>query len=135
MIIVDAGVWVRALVDSSAIGDACRVVLCADPDWVAPSHAAIETLRTLRRYEAAGLLTRSQADAHAEAVTAAEVRYIGAEPWVLTEVWRLRHTISPDDAPYVAVPLALDVPLATLDERLARAAGALGASVVVPGSA
>lgn len=135
MIVVDAGVWVRALVDSSAVGDACRAVLCADPDWVAPSHAAIETLRTLRRYEAAGLLTRSQADAHAEAVTAAEVRYIGAEPWVLTGVWRRRHTISPYDAPYVAVSLALDVPLATLDERLARAAGALGVRVVVPGSA
>lgn len=135
MIVVDAGVWVRALVDVSAVGEACRVVLCDDPDWVAPTHAAIEVLRTLRRYEAAGLLTRPQADRHAESVAAAEVRYVGAEPWLLAEVWRHRHTISPYDAPYVALSLALDAPLATLDERLARAAGAIGARVVVPGSA
>lgn len=135
MIVVDAGVWVRALVDAGAAGEACRVLLSADPDWVAPFHAAIETLRTLRRYEADGLLTRPQADAHAEAVVAAEVRYVGAEPWLLAEVWRHRHTISPYDTPYVALSLALDVPLATLDERLARAAEAIGARVVVPGTA
>ena len=134
MIVVDASVWVRALVDDGPVGGACRTVLAGDVDWVAPAHAPIETLRTIRRYEAAGLLTTEQATAHAQSVLDAEVRYSGAEHWILATVWQHRHTVSPYDVPYVALALAGGIPLVTLDERLGRAARALGAQVRVPGS-
>jgi predicted nucleic acid-binding protein len=38
-------------------------------------------------------------------------------------VWELRHTITTHDAWYVAVAEALELPLATLDERLSKAKG------------
>jgi predicted nucleic acid-binding protein len=60
----------------------------------------------------------------------AEVRYVEGERWLLAAVWQHRRNISPDDAPYVA--LSGDVPLVTLDERLGRAARAVGARVLVP---
>jgi predicted nucleic acid-binding protein len=131
VIVVDAGVWVRALVDDGGSGRACRQVLTDDPDWVAPEHVAIEALRTVRRFESAGLLTHAQAGVHAAAIAAAEVRYVGAEPWLLHRVWRHRHNISPYDAPYVVLADEFGVLLETLDERLARAARDLGVAVLV----
>ena len=42
---------------------------------------------------------------------------------VAQRVWELRDTVSAYDAWYVALAEALDVPLATLDTRLAKAPG------------
>jgi predicted nucleic acid-binding protein len=39
-------------------------------------------------------------------------------------VWELRHTMTSDDAWYVAVAEALHLPLATQDEKLAKASRA-----------
>ena len=62
------------------------------------------------------------------------VRYalMAREPWLLDLVWTYRHDVSLDDAPYVALALRYDVPLVTSDQRLARAARALGAAVTAP---
>ena len=38
-------------------------------------------------------------------------------------MWQLRHTIIPYDAAFVALSEALDVPLVTVDARLAAATG------------
>lgn len=103
-----------------------------DPEWSAPAHAPSEALRTLRRYESAGLIATEQADAYAAEVREAEVRHTGPERWLLTAVWDRRHNVSPCDAPHRALAQHYDIPLVTLDERLARAARALGADVVVP---
>lgn len=135
MIVVDAGAWVRALVDNGPLGDASRQVLTDDPEWAAPAHAPIEVLRTIRRYEFAGLVAGEQAGAHAAAVREAELLYAGPERWLLATVWDRRHNISPYDAPYVALALHHGVPLVTFDERLARAAIDTGADVLVPRSA
>lgn len=132
MIVVDASAWVIALVDSGERGERVRAALTADPDWMAPAHAPIEVLRTLRRFEAAGSVTTAQAEGLARAVWAAEVRYVGVEPGVLQTVWRLRENVSAYDAPYLAAAGAHDVPLVTLDERLSRAGSGLGIEVRVP---
>lgn len=134
MIVLDAGVWVRALVEDGPAGEACRGILVDDPDWLAPGHAPIEVLRTIRRYEALGRLTTRQADRHARSVREAEVRYAGPERWLLAAVWEHRHNVSPYDAPYVTLALRHDLALVTLDERLGRAARTLGTRVLVPGS-
>jgi predicted nucleic acid-binding protein len=132
VIVVDASVWVRSLVDDGPAGEAARVALAADPDWAAPAHLPVEVLRTLRRYEVRKVLTREQADLFAAELGAAEVRYAQPEQWMLAAIWRYRHTISPYDAGYVAVAKAYGAPLVTLDERLAKAAGEAGISTVVP---
>jgi predicted nucleic acid-binding protein len=134
MIVVDASVWVRALVDDSSAGNAARRALTNDPDWVAPTHMPVEVLRTLRRYEAVGVLTTAQADEFATEVGGATVRYAPPEPWLLAAIWARRHNVSPYDAGYLALAERYDVPLVTMDERLARAAGQLGVSATVPKS-
>lgn len=132
MIVVDAGVWVRALVEQGPAGDACRAALSRDPEWAAPAHAALEALRTLWRYERAGVLTVEAANAHAAAVRDAEVLYAAPVPWLLAATWRTRHNVSVHDAPYVALASRYGVPLVTVDERLARAARSLQVDVLVP---
>jgi predicted nucleic acid-binding protein len=132
MIVVDASVWVRALVDAGPHGAAARRALTDDPDWAAPAHMPIEVLRTLVRYEAGGVLTAAQTHLFATEVGEATVRYAAPEPWLLAAIWARRHNVSPYDAGYLALADLNDVPLVTLDERLAKAAEQAGVRVVVP---
>ena len=106
MIVVDASVWVRALVDDGPVGGACRTVLAGESiGWPRQCpHRDAADYPSLRR---AGLLTTEQATAHAQSVLDAEVRYSGAEHWILATVWQHRHTISHYDVPYVALALAV----------------------------
>lgn len=131
MIVVDASAWVRAVVDAGPVGEAARRELVTEPHWLVPAHAPLEVLRTIRRYETAGLLEREAADRHAAAVVDAEVRVIGPERWLLRATWRLRDNVSAYDAPYVAIARVHDAPLVTGDERLARAAVGLGVAARV----
>jgi predicted nucleic acid-binding protein len=132
MIVVDASVWVRALVDDGPAGDAARGSMTNDPEWAAPAHMPVEVLRTLRRYEAAGVLTTAQADVFAAEVGEVTVRYAAPESWLLAAIWARRHNVSAYDAGYLALADMYDAPLVTLDERLARAAGQAGISATVP---
>lgn len=132
MIVVDASVWVRSLVDDGPAGDAARRALIGDPNWVAPAHMPVEVLRTLRRYEIGGLLTAAQANLFAAEVVAATLRYAPPEPWLLAAVWARRHNVSPYNAGYVALAEQYRAPLVTLDERLARAAEQAGVDALVP---
>jgi len=132
VIVIDAGVWVRGLIDNGATGDAARRVLADDLEWVMPVHAPIEALRTVRRYETAGVLTTTQARSVAAEVIDAEVAYVGPERWLLASVWRHRFNISAYDAPYVSIAQHRDIPLVTLDRRLASAASTVGITVIVP---
>lgn len=132
MIVVDASVWVRALVDDAPNGDAARRSLTDDPDWAAPAHMPVEVLRTLRRYEAGGVLTAAQADVFATEVGDATVRYAVPESWLLAAIWARRRNVSPYDAGYLALADLYDVSLVTLDERLARAARQAGVGAMVP---
>ena len=92
----------------------------------------LEVLRTLRRYELSGSLTTLAASAFVAEVRGAQLCPGVLDDAVLGFVWRHRHNLSPYDAPYVALAHLHDAPLVTHDERLARAARALGATVVVP---
>jgi predicted nucleic acid-binding protein len=132
VIVLDASAWVRSLIDEGPAGAAARRALTSDTAWAAPAHMPIEVLRTIRRYESAKVIDTEQADAFASQVRTAEVRYARPEEWLLGTIWRLRHNISPYDAAYVALAAYHDVPLVTLDERLARAAVAAGVTATVP---
>lgn len=132
MIVVDAGAWVRSLVDKGPLGHAARYALTEDAEWAAPPHMPIEALRALRRYEFTGVIATAQADAFAEEVRMAEVRYARPEVSLLAAVWGYRHNFSPYDAAYVALADSYGVPLVTADERLARAALSVGVTTRVP---
>jgi predicted nucleic acid-binding protein len=133
VIVLDASTWVLALVDSGTRGDGARQVLGADPDWMVPAHAAIEVLRTLRRYETSGAIDVSAASELALEVIRAEVRQVLPDAALLSYVWQHRHNVSLYDAPYLGLAARHGVPLVTNDLRLARAAEDLGLFALVPG--
>ncbi|WP_326548871.1 PIN domain-containing protein [Mycolicibacterium sp. ND9-15] len=117
--------------DSGSLGGAARVILFADPDWMVPRTAlwrcsARSAVMRLRSWSPEPRRPSSRM------LLSAEVRYGLSDEWSLTTVWASHHSLSVYDAPYVALAVRYAVPLVTFDARLARAAGALGADVVVP---
>jgi predicted nucleic acid-binding protein len=129
MIILDASAWATSLADAGPMGLTCRSVMIEDKKWTAPSHAATETLRTIRRYELAGLINADLASAMANKVASAPVRYVGPSSTLLESQWTLRHNVSAYDAAYVVLAREFGAPLLTTDGRLARAAATLGIEV------
>lgn len=84
----------------------------------------------LRRLELAGQLAPETA-----ALAHADLLDLAVQLWPYTalaaEAWRLRGSLTVYDGAYVALASRLDVPLVTLDQRLARAARP-SCQVVVP---
>lgn len=129
MFVLDANVWVHALVDAGSRGDAARSALTVDPGIVVPAHAPVEVLRTLSRLERGGHLDARRATELARHAIDLTVRVVAPEPWLLDEVWALRHNVSAYDAPYLAIARRLDLTLLTSDQRLARAAERVSVAV------
>jgi predicted nucleic acid-binding protein len=119
--VVDASVLVAALVDTSPHGEWAEEVL-AGGGLHAPELARVEATNILRRLERAKEITRPEANAAHEDLMQLSLELFSFDPFA-ERVWELRHTITSYDAWYVAVAEALDLPLATLDERLCKAKG------------
>lgn len=112
---------VAALVDSGGDGTWADGLL-ADEQLAAPHLMHVEVANILRRAALAGDISEdSAALAHADLLDL-RVELYGYEPFA-PRVWQLRHNLTAYDAWYVAVAEALNAPLATLDHRLASAAG------------
>ena len=129
MIVLDASAWATSLADDGPMGVICRDVMEGDRRWTAPSHAATETLRTIRRYELAGLLNATSASRIAAKIASTRVRYVGPSSVLLRAQWELRHNLSAYDAAYLVLAREFRAPLLTTDGRLARAAESLGVEV------
>lgn len=82
----------------------------------------VETTNLLRRLERVGKITTAEANAAFEDLTDLNLDFFEFEPFG-DRIWALRHTLTSYDAWYIAVAEALELPLATLDERLTRAEG------------
>jgi predicted nucleic acid-binding protein len=122
-VVVDASALVAALTDAGPAGDWVAGAL-ADRHLVAPDLAPVETANVLRRLEHAGRLSTAEASlAHSDLLA------LGLELWPYSilgsRTWQLRGSLTAYDATYVALAEMLDVPLITLDSRLARAASSV----------
>ncbi|GAD86705.1 type II toxin-antitoxin system VapC family toxin [Nocardia asteroides NBRC 15531] len=122
MIVVDASVFVHALLNPDPLGDACRSALESDNRWIAPQHWTVEVLSVIRRFTRAGTITAEQG---ARAVTA--LGRLDPEVPVtrvlVPRIWELRDNLSAYDAAYVAAAEAYGCELLTTDSRLANASG------------
>ncbi len=121
-IVVDASILVAATVDSGPRGAWAERVI-ARGNLHAPELVLVETTNILRRLERAKHLSTLEATAAQRDCLRLDLEVYAFGP-VAERVWELRHALTSYDAWYVAVAEALELPLATLDARLARAAGA-----------
>jgi len=125
--VVDASVVVNGLVDSTGVGNHARALMAQSGVYV-PELLYSEVSNALRREEVRQQRSMEQ-----------EFESLLRLPWDRVPfgtfgrlTWPLRHDVSLYDASYVALAIALQVPLATTDRKLARVATRYCA-VVIPG--
>lgn len=112
---------VAALVDAGPRGTWAEQVLAAGA-LHAPELVRVETTNILRRLERAKQITSVEANAAFEDLTQLSIDLSPFDPFA-DRIWELRHNLTSYDAWYVAVAETLELPLATLDERLVKASG------------
>jgi predicted nucleic acid-binding protein len=118
---VDASLLVAATSDAGAEGRWAEDVVRAG-GLIAPHLALVEATNILRRFELEGRLGRMEAGAAARDLLLFDLELVPFTPFA-ERAWELRANVTSYDAWYVAVAEQLDLPLATLDGRLARATG------------
>ncbi len=120
-IVLDSSVAIAALIDTGSVGEWAESVLGSGA-LAAPHLMPAELANILRRSAAAGEITADVASlAHAE-MMARRIELFPYAPFA-PRVWELRRNVTAYDAWYVALAESLQVPLVTLDAKLARAAG------------
>lgn len=131
-VVVDASVLVAALVDDADTGEWSARALRANP-LAAPELVLFEAANVLRRLSSGGILSVQLAGlAHHDLLLLDLTLWpYGA---LAQTAWARRGSLSMYDASYIALAVQLDVPLVTLDERLARTARR-SCAVVTPASA
>jgi len=120
-IVVDSSVLVAALVDTGDNGVWAEKVL-EQGDLYAPELLRVESTNVLRRLERGKEITEQEANAAFEELMELNVELYEFEPFS-ERVWELRRNVTSYDGWYVALAEALNLPLATLDGRLVKAAG------------
>jgi predicted nucleic acid-binding protein len=120
-VVVDASVLVAALVDSSDHGRWAEDVIISG-SLHAPELARVEATNILRRLERSKQVSSAQANAAHDDLMELSLETFGFDPFA-DRIWELRHSITSYDAWYVALAEALQLPLATLDLKLAKASG------------
>jgi predicted nucleic acid-binding protein len=120
-VVVDSSVVVAALVDTGDNGAWAEKILEQD-DLYAPELLRVEAANVLRRLERGKEITEQEANAAFEDLMELDVELHAFEPFS-ERVWELRHNVTSYDGWYVSLAEALNLPLATLDGRLAKAEG------------
>jgi predicted nucleic acid-binding protein len=122
MPVVDASVLVEYLADGEHARQARRQILLSAGALWAPHVIDAEVGHVLRRGTLAGELSAREAKAALDAL--ADVPLLRAHHRsLLSRAWSLRANVSFYDGLYVALAERLDLPLLTLDARLAGAPG------------
>lgn len=119
--VVDASLLVAAMSDAGAEGRWAEEVVRAG-NLIAPHLALVEATNILRRLELEGRLGRMEAGPAARDLLLLDLELVPFAPFA-ERVWELRANVTSYDAWYVAVAEQFDLPLATLDRRLAKATG------------
>jgi len=120
-LVVDASLVVAALIDDGPNGTWAAHLLSTH-QLAAPHLLPVEVTNILRRAAMHTEISDDNASLAQADLLALRVELFPFEPFA-ERVWELRFSVSAYDAWYVALAETLGAPLATLDERLSRAAG------------
>lgn len=120
-VVVDASVVVAALVDNTALGRWAEEVI-QGRNLVAPSLLPFEVANILRRLSAAGHFSADVAALAHRDLLRMNIQLVDYEA-VADRVWALRDNFTCYDASFVALAEILDAPVATLDQKMAKAPG------------
>lgn len=120
-VVVDSSVVVAALIDTGAEGAWAERILEQHASY-APEHLPVEVANVIRRLERDKNITEQEANGAFQDLQDLDLELHGFESFA-ERIWELRHNVAIYDGWYVALAEALDAPLATLDMRLAKAAG------------
>jgi predicted nucleic acid-binding protein len=121
VIVVDASVLARVLIDDGADGRRARARLRGER-LIAPFVLDIEVISAVRKIARLRTFDERRLDQSLADLMASPVRRVPHAP-LLPRIWALRHNLTPYDAAYVALAEALGAPLLTADRRLAGAPG------------
>jgi predicted nucleic acid-binding protein len=119
--VVDASVVVAGLVDDGPDGQ-WALDLLAEPSVLAPHLMPVEVAQILRRLVRAGSVSADVAALALEDLSDLAIALYDFAPHA-DRVWELRETLTAYDAWYIALAESFEVPLATLDRRMAKASG------------
>jgi predicted nucleic acid-binding protein len=120
-LVADSSVIVAALIGTTGAGAWAEQILETGSIF-APELICAEVTNILRRLERAKEITEQEASVAYEDFMDLDLYLHSFEPFA-ERIWELRHNVTSYDAWYVALAEALGIPLATLDNRLAVAAG------------
>ena len=120
-LVADSSVVVAALIDQGSAGDWAKRQLTGER-LVAPQHMPVEVAHVLRRSSLIGEISSDAASLGHHDLLQLRVTLFGYRGFG-SRVWELRNNLSPYDAWYVALAESLEVPLLTLDRRMAAASG------------
>jgi predicted nucleic acid-binding protein len=119
--VVDASVVIAALVGVDDTGEWAESLLL-EGQFAAPHLLPAEVASMLRRAVQSGDLSTDLATLAYADLLDLRIQLYPYAPFSV-RVWELRDNVTPYDAWYVALAEFLEVPLATLDGKLAKAAG------------
>ncbi|MGH9166183.1 MAG: type II toxin-antitoxin system VapC family toxin [Acidimicrobiales bacterium] len=120
MIVLDASAVVEWLLDLPLAREVTARLSPDDQTLHAPHLLSVEVAQVVRRYVAASEMSAERGVQALTDLADLDVVHHAHEP-LLPTMWRLRSNLTAYDAAYVALALALEVPLVTLDARLAAA--------------
>jgi len=129
VLVTDAGVWVRALVDE-APGDPIRTRLVTEVTVAAPALIDLEFTNVLRGLLAKRSIALADAGLAIAEFLQAPIHRFPHESLV-PRVWQLRENLTAYDAAYVALAEALGADLLTVDRGIGGAPGIRCRVVVV----
>ncbi len=117
---LDASAVVEWLLDLPLAPEVTARLTRDDQSLHAPHLLSVEVAQVVRHYVAAGDMSAERGAQALTDLADLDVFHHPHEP-LLPTMWRLRSNLSAYDAAYVALALALDAPLLTLDARIAAA--------------
>ena len=131
LIVVDASVLYEVITAGPLAREAAAALAEAE-DHVAPEVVDVEVTGLIRRDAQRQVLDATRSQWALDQLRDWPADRLPHRPFI-GRVWQLRENVRTTDAFYVALAEALDVPLLTLDSRLARASG-ITCEVLVPGA-